>query len=262
MGKKRKRKANDNGYKLEGENPRKKATKATIEKGILGEARSLQKIQGTCINANEIFKVTTTSRRRQRKIVKPPEEFDKAMGQLQLNFEGLYNGLRIYPYNAEGQQIAKTTVEVDGVKMGEYSTKDQKHAEMRALEDLLKNGKLELNTDGTLTANSEISFETDIPNCGFCTAILNVLGAGGLLTEPSKGKFNLASNGYYPLPGEIKTNRQFWENLTGIDTEKMLDYVFQNDSSDYDSKWDNFIKSPDHFNSFTVNIFKELAEQL
>lgn len=112
-------------------------------------------------------------------------------------------------YDMDGGMKATTTAAYQPV-VGEsysqvYTTVDNMHSEMVAVQDMLDRGYWKLEDgrvwriDGAALLHEE--FSTTEPHCGHCTIALSVLGLP--FASPSRGRYNLAGNCDYPLPRQV-----------------------------------------------------------
>ncbi len=112
-------------------------------------------------------------------------------------------------YTLGDAQKAKTQVDWPPDVDFTSATKDQEHSEMVALGRMLPSqmNRWGVQSDGTVGANDGDpiggdNYRTDLPHCGHCTILLYVLHLP--LTEPTKGRYNLAAQLGYTVPTEVR----------------------------------------------------------
>lgn len=114
---------------------------------------------------------------------------------------------KFHPYNMQGAQKATTKVTLRNGTVKSFSTKDNMHSEMAAIQWMLDNGFWVLYLGNIIWSDnlspvSSDEFQTTEPHCGFCSVMLAILGLP--LSKPTKGNYNMACNFNYPLPKIIK----------------------------------------------------------
>lgn len=119
----------------------------------------------------------------------------------------VFNGLHLHPYNMNGLQAATTNAEGQ-----QFTTQLQMHSEMGALSAMLTAGTYQLVGGTVQPPPGGFNFNTPgVPHCGFCTFFLALLGLP--LTQPSRGRFNLAVNLNYPMPPAVHNDIAVLDHL-------------------------------------------------
>src|SRR6185437_7412670 len=115
-------------------------------------------------------------------------------------------------YNMEGAKSAHTTVTLPDGNQFDFTTTNQMHSEMKAIEWMIDNGFWRVylghvvwTHDGTSVTLAQ--FSTTEPHCGFCTVFL--IAAGLPVGRPTRGNHKLASRLNYQLPVELEISPHF-----------------------------------------------------
>ena len=124
----------------------------------------------------------------------------------------------LVPYKMQGAQSATTTVTLRDTTQRSFSTNDQMHSEMRALQFMLDSGEWSVVAGFVRRAHDDTrvlpaQFTTQEPHCGFCTLFL--LAAGLPVGQPTKGNHKLASRHNYQLPRQLMVNPHFLGRVIG-----------------------------------------------
>lgn len=135
------------------------------------------------------------------------DKLDATDGVVKARIRALYTAIGgLVPYDMGGAMAASTTVTPPAGASQAYVTRDTRHSEMVAIQDMLRNGQWVRQAGGNLTwaAGAPITaaqFATNAPHCGYCTLTLRLLGLP--LGAPTKGNYNLANNYNYLLPDPL-----------------------------------------------------------
>lgn len=121
------------------------------------------------------------------------------------------------PYTTGGQEKATTSALNQYAELVDTSTRDNMHSEMVMVGNMLDSGAYSL-VEGTVVdwkgkALSQDDFFTDVPHCGYCSIMLQCLGLP--LSEPTKGRFNKATQHNYPIPKKIQEDPQVIARFLG-----------------------------------------------
>lgn len=128
------------------------------------------------------------------------------------------NGLRedcdteFKTYNMQGAQSATTIVTMKDTTTRTFTTTNQQHSEMVAIEWMLDNGYWSVYL-GVIVWSDDFSsvtaaqFQTSQPHCGFCTIML--LAAQLPLSTPTCGNHKLASRLSYQIPVQLEVSPHF-----------------------------------------------------
>jgi hypothetical protein len=118
---------------------------------------------------------------------------------------------KFVPYNMDGGMSATTVVKLPNQTSKSFTTKDNMHSEMCALNFMLENEYWHVLYGMIVNGNGQPigagEFSTSEPHCGFCTITLTVLGLP--LTKPTSGNHKMACNGTYPIPAKLFNDPQF-----------------------------------------------------
>ena len=121
-------------------------------------------------------------------------------------------------YNMEGAQSATTTVRLRNGTSLSFTTTDQMHSEMCAIQYMLDNREWFLLAGNLLwchngSAITLADFSTTEPHCGFCTIFL--LAAGLPVGRPTYGNHQLASRHNYQLPRQLMQSPEYLGRVIG-----------------------------------------------
>ena len=155
-------------------------------------------------------------------------------------FSGIHGLKSASEYGTKGAEAAVTQyVPIDK----EYSTHDQMHSEMCAID---ANRPLQPGRTTGVSPNTRSSdFKTDLPHCGHCTFFLAQLALP--MGTPTKGLFQLAGQDLYPLPDSLKTNSALLTRICGYrvhrsaepeDLLKLLNCIYAENGKF--GSWDEF----------------------
>lgn len=124
----------------------------------------------------------------------------------------------LVPYKMQGALSATTTVTLRDRTTRSFSTTDQMHSEMRAIEFMLDNGHWSVVAGFVRWTHDDspvllAQFQTEEPHCGFCTLFL--LAAGLPVGQATKGNHKLASRHNYQLPFKLMVDPHFLGRVIG-----------------------------------------------